>query len=256
MQSRSGGCVHLCVVVAVAVAGCSSGAYDADYSKALASLKTRAEFSKLQDAPLELAEGRTKLRPPKSLPDLLTAEKADPRAAPPEGDSKEEPRPIEPRRLRPPFLEDFPGFVAAYEGVFDASADKVPVTLTVGSVPTAERKEPQVAAHLVDQAKKHEGFAKEPFAWESRDVVDRGGATRTWKVLRLHGSQPIDRWVGGKSAEEVPIEATCEIWLSAAADQEHCIVLVWRVPDDVKEKFSLDEVAPLVARSVETVVAP
>lgn len=256
MQSRSGGCVHFCVVVAIAVAGCSSGAYDADYAKALASLKTRAEFSKLQDAPLELADGRVKLHPPKSLPDLLTAERADPRAAPPEGDSKEEPRPIDPRRLRPPFLEDFPGFVGAYEAAFDSGPFKVPVALTVGSVPTAERKEPQVAAHLVDQAKKHEGFAKEGFTWESRDLVDRGGAKRTWKVLRLHGSQSIIRWDGGKASEEVPVEATCEIWLSAAADQEHCTVLVWRVPDDVKEKFSLEEVAPLVARSVETVVAP
>ena len=249
-----------CFLVAVAVAGCSSGAYDADYAKALASLKTRAEFSKLQDGPLELAEGRVKLWPPKSLPDLLTPEKADPRGAPQEGERKtdeaEAPPPIDPQRLRPPFLEDFPGFVCAYDAVFDSEAYKLPVTLSVGSVPTGDLREPQIAVRLADQAKKHDGFPKDGIKWESRDVVDRGGAKRPWKVLRLHGPQPIARWAGGKPAEYEPVEATCEIWLSAAADQKDCTVLVWRVPDGVKEKFSLDELAPLTARSVETVAAP
>ena len=253
MRSRSSRREVLCVLVAGVAAGCSSGAYDADYAKALASLQMRADFSKLQDPPLELAEGRVKLRPPKSLTSWLQVGGADPRAEPnPDGGAA----PIDPRRLRPPFLEDFPGFVTAYEAVFEGPRGNLPVTLSVGSVPATEQREPKIVVRLADQVKKHDGFSGKKFEWESRVVVDRGGGSRPWRVLRLHGPQPIDRWFGGKPPEYEPAEATCEIWVSATADQEHCTVLVWRVPDEVKEKFALDELAPLVARSVETVAAP
>jgi hypothetical protein len=219
------------------VLGCTSAKYDADHAKAVAEFRTRAEFSRLQESPADLAEGRVRLHPPKELPDLLSEIAADPRF--PAGEDGEV-RKVPPRRLRPPFLEGFAGWAAAYEGVHGSNA-KLPASLSINLVPVAEMNEAKIQLDLLE--------------WQSREVTDRAGATRKWWLLEAHGPASIDRFVKpGQSIEET-LESSVAVWLSDERGQEFCTVLAWRVPDEIKESVKLDVLAPLVARSLSTAAA-
>lgn len=238
--------IALFLLAAAAAAGCSTVAYDEAYKKSVAGALTRSEFAKLQPDGTNLPGERFLIQPPKILPDVLHDKAADPRAKK-RADGEEVV--VDARRLYPPFLERYPGFFAAWEGAFEVGNAKLPATLSVGAVPVAELSEPQIAAKVVEQLKRVEAFEKAAFKWESREVVDKNGQQRVWRVMRMHGPQPIDRWVADVE-EYKPVDATCEIWLSADRDQPVCTVLTWRVPDEIAEKVKLDELAPLVARSV------
>jgi hypothetical protein len=233
------------------VLGCTSAKYDADHAKAVAEFRTRAEFSRLQESPADLAEGRVRLHPPKELPDLLSEIAADPRF--PAGEDGEV-RKVPPRRLRPPFLEGFAGWAAAYEGVHGANA-KLPAALSINLVPTAEMNEAQIQIDLLARIKKEEAFEGAKPEWQSREVTDRAGATRTWRVLEMHGPQRVDRFAGRNEPVEESLESSVAVWLSAERGQEFCTVLAWRVPDEIKESVKLDVLAPLVARSLSTAAA-
>lgn len=234
-------------------AGCSSARYDADYAKAVSEHRTRAEFSRLQEPPVELADGRVRVHPPKVLPDLLKENGADPRfPAGEDGQSK----PIAPKRLRPPFLEPPPLLAIAAEGLFGQSNGKLPATLSLAAVPATEMAEAELGRIMLAQLKKEESFDTAKPEWQSREVIDRTGATRAWRVLEVHGSQRIDRFIGAREPNEDSIDATIAIWLSADRDQEFCTVLVWRVPDEIKGSVVLEEIAPLVARSVSIAPSP
>lgn len=241
-----------CLVVVAA--GCSSGRYDADYAKAVSEHRTRAEFSRLQETAVDLADGRVRVHPPKSLPDLLKENGADPRfPAGEDGQSK----PIAPKRLRPPFLESPPPLLSiAAEGLFGQANGKLPATLSLAAVPVTEMSEADLGKNILARLRKEEAFDTAKPEWQSLEVIDRTGATRNWRVLEVHGSQRIDRFVGAKEPNEDPIDTTIAIWLSADRDQEFCTVLVWRVPDEIKGSVGLEEIAPLVARSVSIAPPP
>jgi hypothetical protein len=233
------------------VLGCTSAKYDADHAKAVAEFRTRAEFSRLQESPADLAEGRVRLHPPKELPDLLSEIAADPRF--PAGEDGEV-RKVPPRRLRPPFLEGFAGWAAAYEGVHGSNA-KLPASLSINLVPVAEMNEAKIQLDLLARIKKEEAFEGAKLEWQSREVTDRAGATRKWWLLEAHGPASIDRFVKpGQSIEET-LESSVAVWLSDERGQEFCTVLAWRVPDEIKESVKLDVLAPLVARSLSTAAA-
>lgn len=235
-------------------AGCSSGTYDADYAKAVAEFRTRAEFFRLHETPVELADGRVRVHPPKPLTDLLKENGADPRV--PAGENGQS-KPIPPRRLRPPFLDSPPPeFSIAAEGLFGEANGKLPATLSMAAVPVAEMAEGELGRNMLARLKKDEAFDAAKPEWQSREVIDRTGATRVWRVLEAHGSQRIDRFAGAKEPKEESIDATVAIWISADRDQEFCTTLVWRVPDEIKGAVGLEEIAPLVARSVSIAPPP
>lgn len=234
------------------VSGCSSARYDADYARAVADLRTRAEFSRLQDQPVELADGRVRLHPPKELPDVLSENGPDPRF--PAGEDGNV-RKIDPRRLRPPFLEGFPGWAAAYEGVHGANG-KLPATLSINLVPSAEMKGGELEEQLLARMKREEAFEGTKLEWQSRQLTDRTGVTKTWRVLEARGPQRVDRFAGQKGPIEESIETAVAVWLSAERGQEFCTVLAWRVPDEIKESVKLDVLAPLVARSLAAAQPP
>lgn len=239
------------LLVLLGVGGCSSARYDADYAKAVAEYRTRAEFSRLQDRPVELADGRVRLHPPKELPDALSENGPDPRFPPGEDGQL---RNVPPRRLRPTFLEGFPGWAVTHEGLHGANA-KLPATLSISLVPPAEMNQADVERDLLARLKKDEAFENATLEWQSREVTDRAGATRTWRVLEMRGPQRVDRFAGRNEPIEESLESAVAVWLSAERGQEFCTVLAWRVPDEIKESVKLDVLAPLVARSLSTAAA-
>lgn len=205
-----------------------------------------AEFSRLLDRPVELTDGRVRLHPPKELPDALSEDGPDPRFPPGEDGQV---RNVPPRRLRPTFLEGFPGWAMTLEGLHGANA-KLPATLSIYLVPSSEMNQADVEADLLARLKKDEAFEGTKLEWQSREVTDRDGAKKAWRVIEARGTQPIDRFPGRNEPIEESIETALAVWLSAERGQEFCALLAWRVPDEIKNAVKLDDFAPLVARSL------
>jgi|LakMenEpi03Aug12_release.lakeMendotaPanAssembly.Ray.scaffolds.fasta_scaffold155990_2 hypothetical protein len=217
------------VVMGMVVCGCSSSAYDAAYTKRLADYQAAGEFAPLRPEPVALADGRLSLRLPAVLANQL--------------DGGEEPK-----RAKPPFIDDFPGFVVAYEGMADAADIRFPLVLTVGLVPAGERRKEEVAEAILRQVRKDEEFGKA--AWQKgREVVDAAGEARKWDVLELAGPQPFVAEKAGIMTTS-RIGGTTEVWLSADPGQKASVILAFRVPEEAAGKLPLPALSTLTARTV------
>lgn len=213
----------LCGLIA---AGCSSAGHDRDYAERLRAHATASEFAPLQADATNAAGGRLVIRLPREF-----VKQVDDRQ---EG--------------TPPFLRDFPGFIAAYSGQRPVGTTQYPVSLIVGTVPAAERRREDVKQSILDQVRADESFRKA--AWgKPRQVEDVSGQPRTWDVLTLEGEQPFEL-VDNNLAVEKRRPGVTEIWVSAEPKQKACVVLAWRVPKEVEQSFAIATLAPLTARTV------
>ncbi len=218
-------------------AGCASRPYEQDYQQRVADFRGQAVFATLATDPTEFANGRLKLR----LPSIL--------GLPQEDDGTK-------IRARPPFVRDFPGYAAAYEKLLAANNVQLPVVLTVGIVPAAERRHSDVERSIVEQVRRDEAFPK--VDWERGKAVEPvAGGPAIWDVLSLSGQQEFESTVAG-NPDYKKWPGRCEIWVSADPKQEACTVLALRVPDDVANQLQVPvpEMIELVARTVEPVAAP
>ncbi len=207
-------------------AGCSSAGHDQDYAQRLNAYANATQFAPLQAEATNAAAGRLAIRLPKEFRDQI--------------DDRD--------KGTPPFLRDFPGFVAAYQVQRPVGTTQYPVSLVVGTVPAAERRREDVKQVILEQVRRDESFRKA--AWgKPRQVEDVTGQPRTWDVLTLEGEQPFELIDTGSPVEKRRPGVT-EIWVSADPKQKACVVLAWRVPDEVAAAVSLATLAPLTARTV------
>jgi hypothetical protein len=217
------------------VCGCSSSAYDADYARRLADYRVASEFAPLRVEATTVGDGRAELRLPVILANQLDGSET-------------------PRRATPPFIADFPGFTAAYEGQIETPAGRFPVVLTVGVVPTAQQRKDEVAAAILRQVRLDEEFGKATWI-KARTLDDPAAAIRTWDVLELSGGQPFQVTKAGV-VDEKRLPGTTEVWLSAEPGQKACVILAWRVPDDAAASLPVPATAQLTARTVRIVPQP
>jgi len=216
------------LLACLTICGCSSGDYDAAYGTRIVGYRTAGEFARLRGTPTTVAE-IAELRLPQVLENQLDPANTATWAT-------------------PPFVKDFPGLAAAYEGGFSATDGRIPVVLTVGVVPATERRKDDVEEQILRQVRKDEEFVKA--AWQKgQEVVDIAGATRKWDVLELKGPQPFQIEKAEVTAEK-RLPGTTEIWVSADPGQKACVILAWRVADDVAANLPLLEISPLTARTV------
>lgn len=221
-----GGGLARFILFGVVCAGCSSGSYDREFAERLRAYGSSAEFAPLKTEATAAATGRFAIRLPKAFTDQID-------------DQKE---------ATPPFLRDFPGFVAAYRGLFPVGTTQFPVMLVVGDVPAAERRRDDVKKAILEQVRADESFRKA--AWgAARQVEDAAGQPRSWDVLTLDGEQPFELVDAGSPVEKRRPGVT-EIWVSADPKQKSCVVLAWRVPAEVAAAVPLATLAPLAARTV------
>ena len=64
--------------------------------------------------------------------------------------------------------------------------------------------------------------------------------------------RPIRRSKAVITAEK-RLPGTTEIWLSAEPGQKACVILAWRVPDDVAASLPVPKISQLTARTVRLV---
>jgi len=213
--------------------GCFSRGYETGYSAAVEKYRTASEYARLQPQPMALSGDRIKLRFPRFFTSQIDPGSENAAAA------------------LPSFLSEFPGLRVAYETLIDVNGTKIPVVLTLGVVPAGEKSREEIEAEILQQVRKEESFAAAQWA-KTQEETDFTGAIKRWDVLTLKGPQEFLCEVSGKKERELKkaIPAVCEIWVSAEPRQDDCTILVWRVPDQVAEKFPLAELAPLTARTL------
>ena len=212
--------------------GCFSRGYETGYSAAVEKYRTASEYARLQPEPMALSGDRIKLRYPRFFTTQIDPGSENEAAA------------------LPSFLSQFPGLRVAYETLIDVNGTKMPVVLALGVVSAGE-KNLDIKGEILQQVRKDESFGAAQWA-KTREETDFTGAVRRWDVLELKGPQDFLCEVGGKKEREAKkeIPAVCEIWVSAEPRQEDFTILIWRVPDQVAEKFPLQELAPLTARTL------
>jgi hypothetical protein len=222
------------VSLALLVAGCSTGRYDADYAKALSAYRDAAPFAVLQQEPAKFATGRVSLRLPEGFTELVDGPPVKP----------------DPSRLRPPFLREFPGYQATYEQRLVAEGAELPASVAVGVLPASAGRA-DVEKTLLAQARADESFRNDSRGWADRQVEPRDGGPRAWRVLTLVGPQVFESVVAGRQ-DYKRWDATCEIWLSADPQQELITVLAWRAPDKVANSLPapLSQLAETAARTL------
>jgi hypothetical protein len=231
----------------VLLAGCSTGRYDADYARALATYRDAATFAVLKPVPDVFADSRVMI----NLPVGFSAVLDGPPAA--EG---EPPVAADPSRLWPPFLPDFPGYQAAYEQWLSADGAELPIAVAVG-VLSASVGRAAVERTILEQARSDEAFRGGQPAWVDRQVEPRDGGPRAWRVLTLVGPQLFESKVAG-NPEHKRWDGACEIWLSADPQQQLITLLAWRAPEQVAGGLSvpLSQLAETAARTVAIGPAP
>ena len=231
---------------ALLVAGCSTGRYDADYTKALTAYRDAAPFAVLRPQPASIADGRVKLRLPLGFVEVVEGPPAV------EGGPPVKP---DPSRLRPPFLAELPGYQATHEQRFAAEGAELPVAVAIGVLPGAEPRA-TVEKMILESARGDEAFKDGRAAWADRRVEPHDGGPGDWRVLTLAGPQVFESIIAGNQ-EYKRWDGTCEIWLSADKQEELTTLLAWRVPEKVAGSLAvpLPQLAETVARTVAIVPA-
>ena len=220
--------VQLAAIGLFAVSGCLSGSYNEDYRVSLERYREDSAFQRLHQEPKAMAGNRLLLRVPKLFKDEdATGEK---------------------ERSKPPFLKDFPGFCVAYQALLEADGAQSPAVLSVGALTDKESSLEDIKKRILNQVQKEASFAKA--AWTTVEGQPAAGGNAPWSVLKLAGQQPFDR-VNKGVTESKNTEGATQIWVASDDDTKVSAVLVWRVPQELAAEVPLDELAGLVARTVE-----
>jgi hypothetical protein len=219
---------QLAAIALLAASGCLSSGYDEDFRGSLQRYRQESEFQRLHREPKALADNRLLLRVPK----LFTDEDAT-------GDKE---------RSKPPFLKDFPGFCVAYQALLSVDGVQVPAVLSVGAPIDKESSLDELKKRILSQVQKEPAFTKA--AWAAVDGQPAAGGKAPWSVLKLAGAQPFDR-VNNGIGEKQNTEGETQIWVASDPDTKVAAVLVWRVPRDLDPTVPLEELAGLVASTVE-----
>ena len=225
MMRRS---VQLAAIGLLAASGCLSGGYNEDFRASLDRYREAGDFHRLHQEPKALAGDRLLLRVPKLLASEDTA------------DGK--------KVSKPPFLKEFPVFVIAVSESPKDVAAASPAVLSVGVLTDNESDLEEIKKTVLNQVHKEAAFAKA--GWTAVDVQPTAGGPSAWSVLKLVGPQPFDR-VNNGIPESNNTEGETQIWVASDSGTKVSAVLVWRVAQERAATVQLEELAGLVARTIE-----
>jgi hypothetical protein len=219
--------VVCCGFVLLAASGCLSGSYDEDFERSVQRYRQDGEFQQLHREPKSLAGNRLLIRVPK----LFKSE-----------DETGE------KRSKPPFVSDFPGFCVAYEVLIAADGKEFPAGLSVGVPIDQESGLEELKKKILAQVQKEPAFAKA--AWTAVNDLPPADGSVAWSVLKLEGQQPFE-CINNAVTEPLNTQGETQIWLASDPNTKVAAVLAWRVPQEIATNFPLNELAGLVARTVE-----
>jgi hypothetical protein len=232
-------------LAAILIAGCSATRYDADYAKRIETYRSEAPFAYLQPTPESVA-GRLELRLPR---DFAAVPRRGEQLDQTTGEQKDQP--TDPSRLRPPFVDQFPGYADTFERRLTADNAEYAASVAIGIVPGDGKQVAAIEAAILSQVQADDAFKGGGEAWESRAIAPIAGGPATWRVLSLRGPQ-IFEGIVATMVEFKRQPGLCEVWLSADPDQERTAVIAWRCPDAIAGSLDtpLSQLAELVARTV------
>jgi len=224
----------------VAVAGCGAQEYQRRFEAELQRLTLRVPFEESLQSPARVADTPVMVRVPKGYDTVGTFKAADSRLD----------------ALRPAGLElGYP--LSAYESrVTDASYGKYSCYLFVfaGKVPAAGKWGSATAGDRLDASGEVAQSVSRLFPaakpqWSDVSVPTLAGGTAAWQKLRVVAEQefPYQNAAGQKSQPRMP--GVLEIY--GRVQNQHLILLAWRVPAMLEQHVQLSKLAPLVAGGIE-----
>jgi len=215
------------------VSGCLSGSYDEDFRSSVQRYREAGDFQRLRPEPHKLAADRLTLQVPK----LFEAE--DETGAEP--------------WTKPPFLQDFPGFRVAFKKSEKVAEVELPFVFSVGALTDNKSNPDEIKKRILAQVQKESAFAKA--SWATREVKALASKSLEWSVLKLSGQQPFER-VNAGNTETKNTPGETQIWVASNPQRKVTAVLVWRLPEELAASIPLEDLANLVARTVEFKEAP
>lgn len=184
----------LCLPALLPMLGCGTAEYQEEVNRAMARLKIDNQFKILDTAPTVLAAWKGDQGP---IGTKVTFRKPSVYNVQPFNATSMNPgnpaEPLRPERLKPPFLQNFPGFAQAWEKTPIAGRNDSVAVLYVG----AQAAEPGVNERVLGELKA--AFPDLPdLAWRTVDVLTPEGKTVRWNALSfdheqefMHMSEPL-----------------------------------------------------------------
>jgi len=224
----------LAILASTAVAGCSASRYDEAYTARIATFRADAEFAELDDAPRELADGRVVVR----LPTKFAAAADESRL---------------PSLL---FLRGLPEAMVFNASLYGPNNWERRPVVVAAAVPVTRRRPDDLKREISEWIGADGTF--KIGKWERRTVTPSKGGPPEWDVVSLDGQQAFEAVDGTTELGDRNLDGAGELWVSAAADRDYCVVLCIRIPKDVAGQFRVTpgELAALMARRVEILPPP
>jgi len=217
------------------VQGCGTGEYERRVEEGLAQAKANSKFNGLY-GPQPLPETAVSVRMPKVFKDPPLVEGAQING-----------KPVDARRIKPG-LFPFPFLKFTYETyVDDAGGVKLPCYCYVGAVNAAGGRVRNPRGDIDASFQKKAEF-ESLTNWTDVQGETPEGRSNAWKKIRIECQQDFRTLDKAGQEKYAQMPGVMEIYLHEEA--EHYVVIVWRLPKSIEQKFDLAKWTPIVAGCV------
>jgi hypothetical protein len=203
------------------LAGCGRAEYEAEVDKAIARLKIDNQFKTLDPMPTVLAAFRNEQSPTGTKvtfrkPAIYTTQPFNAASKSPRNEAD----PMKPERLKPPFLQNFPGYFQTWEKWPITGRNDSIVMLYTG----AQVAEPGLTERLLAELKAALPDLPAELAWGTIDVPTPEGKSVRWNILTFDHEQ--DFWHLSDS-EAVKIKGTFLLLVRDEQGRQVCLGCRW-----------------------------
>jgi hypothetical protein len=148
--------------------------------------------------------------------------------------------PINPQRLKPPFLPDFPGFGNCYEAYHEDPQAALPYYCYLGAV----EGDASLADTVLNQLKA--AFPGSSPAWTPYDAATPSGETVAWRKVRFAGNQPFFQ-----KNLPMPVNVNGIFELHVHESNGWLVFVGWRMPQSISAAVNWEELAALTDGTVQ-----
>ncbi|MDZ4818329.1 MAG: hypothetical protein SGJ20_05085 [Planctomycetota bacterium] len=233
-----------CGALALFLAGCGSAAYEEKAKKAVSAAAKSEGYLALAPA-ATLGDTPVAIRLPNALGSTpLVETSADPDTP---GTA------IAPNRLRPTSMQQVPGFVFTLESrVENDQKATVPVSCAIWAVEEGKFNKNLVLNSIAAKVKQE---SPDSGGWQSVTATGPNGETSEWKQMSASGQKdvPVKQVQNGEVKTE-KVDEDLEIWVhepEASDKSKYYVLLAYRAPTSVANKFSISSLAPLAAGTIQ-----
>lgn len=223
------------ILTPIVLSGCGAGSYEERMAEARdqrqSSQSQQARFDDRLHGPTVMESTGARIRVPKVFEASYSIDSQHP------GDGGR----VDPGRVKPPFLQDFPGFFICYEAFGPADGTNLAYYCYLGSMPAGDDVEGKILAQL--QA----AFPSARPSFSEIEVQSPQNNAVSWQHVNVTANQPFAEQGSSQSFART-VEGTFDLYIHEA--DGIVVIVAWRAPREVAEQISLDELMQLTAGTV------